>query len=416
MIPKLTDYLKQYQMLDPDFSVPETAQSMLAEMEKGLRGERSSYPMIPTFLSAGGEVPDGKPVVVIDAGGTNFRSALLHFENGESVEENLRVAGMPGVGTPATWEEFISFAADQIMPFVSMTDRIGFCFSYTAEITPEIDGRVICIDKEVVVSGCEGKLVGDSLSRELAKRGFPGKRVFVLNDTAAVQLGGLAKHRMEGFGQVSGTGTNTCCSVSGEKIAKLDRAHSMIINMESGLYDGLRQGAFDRELDKASHNPGQKLLEKMTAGVYLGELFQLSARQAARDGILSEACREKLYTIREIGSAQADAWAMGEKLEAISADTDDRQFLSGLARFLFERSAAIMCANLRAMVLLTGAGKERSAAVYAEGSLVQKNHFYRPELERLIKKHICEALGRDIRLMVVQDTTLPGAAAAALLN
>ncbi|MCR5088379.1 MAG: hypothetical protein K6C08_02555 [Oscillospiraceae bacterium] len=412
----MVDYLTQYQMLDPDFSIPETAQAMLTEMEKGLRGERSSYPMIPTFLVAGGEVPDDIPVVVIDAGGTNFRSALLRFKDGESVEEHLRVTRMPGSGTPVTWEEFIAFAADQIQPFISRTDRIGFCFSYTAEITPEIDGRVICIDKEVVVAGCEGKLVGESLSRELARRGFPGKRVVVLNDTAAVQLGGLARYRTEGFGQVSGTGTNTCCSIKGEQIRKLDGAHSMIINMEAGLYDGLIQGEFDRRLDMLSHNPGQKLLEKMTAGVYLGELFQLAARQAASDGVLSGPCRDALSGVREIGSAMADVWASGEKMDAIRADENDRRFLSELARFFFERSAAIMCANLRAMALLTGAGKERSAAVYAEGSLVQKNHFYRPELERLLKKYICEDLGRDIQLQVVYDTTLPGSAAAALLN
>lgn len=421
MTEKLKSFLLRYEMLDPSFDVLACARSMCNEMKCGLLGGKSSYPMIPTFLSAGGKVAEGEPVAVIDAGGTNFRSALVRFEDGHCIEERVKKCGMPGVEAPVTWKEFISFVADQIEDLMPVTDRIGFCFSYTAEITPEIDGRVVCIDKEVVVTGCEGQLVGASLVQELARRGFPNKRVVVLNDTAAVQLGGMAKHLKDPyrifFGQVSGTGSNTCLTVRGDMIGKLGSgAYDMIVNMESGMYDGLRQGFFDRELDLASHNPGQKHFEKMTAGVYLGELCHLMLHRAAADGELSERCAETVLRLRHVESREADDWAGGADLERLFADEEDAAFISGLSRFLFERSAALMSATLIGMVLLTDEGKDGQVAVCAEGSLIQRNHFYRPELNRLLGRYLCNELGRNVIHLAEEDTTLPGAAVAALLN
>ena len=368
-------------MLDPNLDIRVLADRMKQEMERGLCGEHSSYPMIPTYLKTTGTIPEKQYVAVIDAGGTNFRSALAHFENGRCVEERVKKTGMPGIGQPATWAEFISFVADAIEDLMPMTDRIGFCFSYSAEITPEVDGRVICIDKEVTITGCEGQLVGESLCAELARRGYGGKRAVILNDTAAVQLGGLAKHLNDGyvncfgqvsgtgtntcctvpsekitklvilndtaavqlggmakhlndgyvncFGQVSGTGTNTCCTVPGEKITKLgNTAHDMIVNLECGMYDGLSQGVFDKQLDHESHNPGQKRFEKMTAGVYLGEVCHLALRQAAEDGLFSKACTEQIKALPHVLSASADAWACGKGMDELAADAEDAVIIS----------------------------------------------------------------------------------------
>ena len=51
-----------------------------------------------------------------------------------------------------------------------------------------MDGQVMNIDKEVVVVGCEDKLLGASLLAELERRGYRGKKLVVLNDTVAVLL------------------------------------------------------------------------------------------------------------------------------------------------------------------------------------------------------------------------------------
>ena len=128
MTEQLKAFLLKYGMIEPDFDLMALAHCMCDEMKRGLLGEESSYPMIPTYLSVEGKIADGEPVAVIDAGGTNFRSALVHFENGRCVEEHLKKCGMPGVEKPVTWQEFITFVADQVEELMPYTDRIGFCF------------------------------------------------------------------------------------------------------------------------------------------------------------------------------------------------------------------------------------------------------------------------------------------------
>ena len=400
--------------IDPDAWIG----PMREEMERGLAGESCSMEMIPTYLSDSGRIPQGVPAAVIDAGGTNFRSALVTFDGEGYRVEELRKWKMPGIGKPATWEEFIAFAADSIQPLMEKTDTIGFCFSYSADITPEIDGKVQRIDKEVVITGCEGQLVGASLLRELEKRGVTGKKIVILNDTVAVLLGGLASGEDEGgcaIGQVSGTGTNTCCSLPENRIGKLGRSgeRRMIVNLESGMYDGMPRGDFDRELDEASHNPGIKHFEKITAGVYLGELCHRMLQHAAAEGLLSPESCEKVKALGWIDSAVIDAWAMGEKLEDISVGEEDAAFVQTLCAAMFERSARCMCTNLAAIALLS---REKNVSICAEGSLVQKGRVYHPLLEELVRQVIRDQMDRNVRFTVGYETTLAGSAAAALLN
>jgi hexokinase len=298
---------------------------------------------------------------------------------------------------------------------------IGFCFSYAAAITPEMDGRVIAIDKEVVVTGCEGKLLGASLSAELARRGYPGRRVVVLNDTVAVLLGGataMDKGAYDGFiGQVSGTGTNTCVSLPVSRIGKLslEGERGMIVNLESGKYSGLPLGDFDRTLDAESLKPGQKLFEKLTAGVYLGELCRLMLLAAADEGLLSASGAEKVRALPVFDSAVIDAWACGEGYEPLGEDPEDHAFARELSIALFHRSARCMCVNLIALAMLSGGGRDKPVCILAEGSLVQKGRSYRPELEALLARYAAER-GLKLELHVTEETTLPGSAAAALLN
>ncbi len=404
--------------VDPDVCI----YRMLAEMRSGLAGEHCSMDMIPTYLSNDGQLQAGVQAAVIDAGGTNFRSALVHFQPAGYTVTDMIKRKMPGTEAPCTWDEFVRFTADAIEPLMDRADVIGFCFSYAATITPEIDGRVITIDKEVVVEGCEGQLIGASLLAELGRRGITGKKIVILNDTVAVLLGmaaGLDKSKYAGFiGQVSGTGTNTCVSLPVSEIKKLglEGDNGMIINLESGKYDGITGGDFDRMLDEQSHNPGQKHFEKLTAGVYLGEICHLMLNAAADEGLLSEECAEKVRALPVFDSAVIDAWACGEGYEMLGGNEDDHSFAQTLSLALFRRSARCMCVNLLALAELIGGGREKPICMLAEGSLVQKGRCYRPELERLLELYGTEKRGIALELHVGQETTLPGSAAAALLN
>lgn len=421
MSKKAVEFLAQHGIEPEKMDVKAVCEDMVGHMRAGLCGNVRSMLMIPTYLSNDGAVPKGVSAAVIDAGGTNFRSALVTFtENGYEVSE-LQKVKMPGIGKPCTWEEFISFVADRIEPLMDRADSIGFCFSYSADITPDMDGRVYRIDKEVVVTGSEGQLIGASLIAELERRNIFGKRVVILNDTVAVLLGGasvLDKDAYSGFiGQVSGTGTNTCVSLPTRDIKKLniDSTKGMIVNAESGLYDGLLGGDLDKRLDSESNNPGSKQFEKLTAGVYLGEVCRLLLKDAAAHGFVSESSAEKIMALDKIDTSFVDAWVNGERLEGVSGCDEDADFVQTAARAVLMRSAKCMCANLLALGKLSGAGKDKPICVCAEGSLVQKCRVYREALESFLAEYGA-SMGMRFELRVGEETTLPGAAAAALLN
>ena len=421
---KAQEFIKRHGM-DPMLSDPaELAVKMCEDMEKGLAGLPSSLPMIPTYVSNDGTIPVGESVVVIDAGGTNFRCGLASFEGDGWKVERISRQKMPGIDKSATWEEFISFVADNIAPLLTETDKIAFCFSYNADITPQIDGLVKRIDKEVVITGSSGQLVGASLVAELERRGIVGKRVYILNDTVAALLGAsslIDKSRYSGFaGQISGTGANTCCSMPYSRIPKLERNDdvSILINLESGLYDGVAQGDFDVILDSQSNNPGEKIMEKLIAGAYLGELARLSLCAAADEGLLSDGSCAKVRALGKIDASYTDAWSCGEKLELVADNEEDGEFVKEISLALFERAARCTAANIAAIMLLTGAGtdKDKPMCVCAEGSLVDKSTHFKPMFLKALEDYAAGKLGRYAEIRVGRETTLPGSAAAALLN
>ena len=56
------------------------AQAIRDDMIKGLKKEPADQDMIPTFCNPPKTSSKGKSVIVIDAGGTNFRSCLVTFD------------------------------------------------------------------------------------------------------------------------------------------------------------------------------------------------------------------------------------------------------------------------------------------------------------------------------------------------
>ena len=84
---------------------------------------------------------------------------------------------------------------------------------------------------------------------------------------------------------------------------------------------------------------------------------------------------------------------------------------------MFDRSARCMCSDLLGIALFTGDGEQsgKPLCVCAEGSLVQKSRYYRPFLEKYLAEY-SSRFGKQIELRIGNESTLPGSAAAALLN
>ena len=398
--------------MDPRNIQPDIYSDIFAEhMRSGLSGKIIDMPMIPTYLKATGELRQGENIIVIDAGGTNFRCGLANYNGNEIVVSNVNVCKMPGVKSSVTWEEFIAFVVDKIETFLPNAASIGFCFSYSAEITPDCDGIVNVIDKEVSITGCEHKLIGESINEELAKRGYSTKRVVILNDTVAALFGGSSIYRQNDYshaiGMICGTGFNICIPYD-----------NMIYNMEAGFFNSMPFGDFDQILDKSSIIPGEKRIEKMISGAYLGSLCKLMIKSAAEEGYISESCYSKLESIGTFASHHADEYAAGNDILGLTDNSKDLDFIRDLCNAAFERAARCAATAIIGIMKFLGncSNVSNPAAFFSEGSLISKSTFFKDYLESVLKIYAEDLLNLHCRIIVGVDTTLPGSAKAALLN
>lgn len=409
-------FLHRHGMDPADISYHELTGRILTHMEHGLSGQDTSIPMLPSYLYTTASPLLNVPTAVIDAGGTNFRRALVTLTENGAVVEEIAVHPMPGTNGEASWKEFISCCADAVEPLLTRTKRIGICFSYSFTPTPDGDGRVIQITKEVLISNASGRPICADLSAELAQRGYTGLRFALINDTLAVQLGvaasmGLAPDTC--MGMVCGTGSNVCCAIPAARIAKLgiNQNMPMLVNTESGFFTDVPQGDYDRALDAASTDPGHALSEKMVSGAYLGELCLLTLRGAAKEGIFSPSGAALLNHLELLLSNEADT--LSGSLEPLSKT--DKAAADEIIAALFDRSAKVMCCTLSAVLRLTGQGQDASFHIGAEGSLFQKSRRFRPALERHMEAYARAQLGRSFDFCTGENTTLTGAACAVLL-
>lgn len=423
------DFLARHGMDPERMDLDACTSAFLAHMERGLKGESSSIAMFPAYLTGEGELPLNEPAVVIDAGGTNLRAALLTMTGTGPVIEGVRTCPMPGSLAPVSWEEFIREAADLAEPAARRSGKIALCYSFPAEITPDRDGRVLSLTKQVKITGSSGRLLGASLLEELTRRGISGRRMVVLNDTIAALLAGVAAPKDTGCGGfaglVWGTGVNACCSVNTADITKLTAPFphpAMLINLESGGFTELPTGDIDRRLDAATLDPGTCIYEKMVSGAYLGELIRLTVLQAGEDGLLSTGMTAELSGLSRLDTAGADAFCVspeGQNPLALLCKTDrDRELVHAVIEALFDRAARLVCANLAAVFLITGGGTapEKPMYIMAEGSVIHRSRLARPLLLKHLTGYLTGRLGRRFVLSRTENGNLIGGAVAALLN
>lgn len=421
---KARDFLTRHGMDPPRSDLSAITERMLREMNLGLAGMPSSIAMIPTFIREEGVIPSNGKVIVIDAGGTNLRCSLAVIENRNCTLTPVQSCRMPGTDSFVSWEEFICFTANCIIPVMDQTETIAVCFSYTMKNTPELDGEIVFIDKEVKLNGAVGQLVGASLKKELEKRGIRGKKIVVINDAAAALLGAsyyLDRDAYDGFlGQICGTGINTCCLLPSSRIRKLHTSDPtpMYINLESGAFKGFSPGDFDKALNDNSSMKDDLIIEKLIGGGYLGLLLQLILEGAAKEGEINSESLEKIRSKGIIRTVDVDDWAAGEKLGPVTENEDNAGFVRELSLAMIERSAVYTCACLTALMMLTGLGKDKRkpVCICIEGSFAEKGRHFLPMLNELLTSFSGEGCGYYAKTIVGKETTQVGSALAALRN
>lgn len=427
---KVDGFLRKTGMHFDTIGLRENCDEFVEEMRRGLAAEPSSLLMLPTYLRAEGQVPQNREIAVMDAGGTNFRVATVTFTADGPKIDRFNKFPMPGTQGRIGRDEFFDTIADRLLPVLDVGDTVGFCFSYPTEILPNCEGRLLYFSKEVHVDDVVGQLIGAGINEALAKRGLGPKTFILLNDTVATLLGGVASTMDKSYeshiGYILGTGTNTCYIEDCASIVKSPEAAAMggrmIVNMETGNYNRIPQGEFDRALDASTDNPGRYKMEKMISGHYQGTLICLTVRAAAAEGLFSPAFRQRLERVQDFSMYAIDQFCFfpygGGELAGLCDGDSDALTLFEIIDASFERAARLTAINLAAIHLRTGAGRNptRPVCVTAEGTTFYKSKLFRGKLDHYVRVFLNDTLGVYCEFNRAENVTLIGTAVAGLLN
>ncbi|MEN6383992.1 MAG: hexokinase [Phycisphaerales bacterium] len=423
-------FLENYKMDHRSIDIDKNVKVFIDEMQCGLEA-KSSLDMIPTFIEVKNDIPVNKPVLVIDAGGTNFRCASVRFnEKKEPVIDNLKKHIMPGVEKEVTKEEFFDVMAYYVRDLINTSDKIGFCFSYPTEILPNKDGKLLRFAKEIKIKQVLGETIGQNLNLGLHRIGLPDKQAIILNDTVASLLSGIKyKNRVfSGYiGFILGTGTNCCYIEKNSNIKKrndLNLSESQIINCESGGFGKFEKGEIDTAFDKSTSNPGVHVFEKFISGAYLGSLCLLTLQTAAKDGLFSKKIVEGIANLKNLGTIEINDFMYYpngyNRLANIckSGENSDTQKVYYICDCLIERAAKLSAINISAMAIKSNCNStpDKPICIVAEGTTFHNLKSLRSKTEYYLKQYLENELEIYYDIINVDNATLIGAAIAGLTN
>jgi hexokinase len=442
---ELSDFARFYGFHYDNWDPMALVQDVLIDMERGLKGQSSSLPMIPSYISPVFRAPAGKTVLALDAGGTNLRAALVHFdESGKALAEGTLKAPMPGTVGQVGAEQFFDQIAELALPLLEKQrdiGGIGFTFSYPMEMTKEADGILLAFSKEVDAPELIGKSIGAGLRDALGRRGFSYSGPLVmLNDTAATLLSGLAEIPRDGeevrtrdaygsaggpvIGFILGTGFNT--AYPEKKIPKIgfeSETNPQIVVCETGTFALRYRGPLDREYDNTTKNPGAYTLEKAASGAYLGPLTLHVLKQAVKDKVICFRKYEELLAKSSLPTRELNEF-MHAPLSAEGPlgglfGTDERDALAAvqyLTGIITERGGLLAAAVLAATVERIDPPAEPFAPVRiaVEGTTFMLYKGMRRALESWLHIMLVSGKPRPYVITPVEQASLFGAAVAAL--
>jgi len=431
---KVKDFLKNNGMNPADIKIEQLCRVFIDEMEKGLTGKKSSLAMLPTYIETEQEIPKNKPVIVMDAGGTNFRVATVVFgDDGKAAIGNFKLFEMPGSKSKVGKTKFFSSMADYIKHVVKKSDSVGFCFSYPIEMFPSKDGLVLFFSKEIQAPEVEGQMIGENLNVAIRDAGLGSKkRIVLLNDTVATLLAGRADASGRAFdsfiGFILGTGTNCSYVEQNKSITKkreLNPAGSQIINIESGAFGKAPRGTIDKRFDKALVNPGVNIFEKMISGAYLGPICLWTIQAAVQAKLFGADMAAKLIQIKKLTTKdisdfmynpQGSNTALSKAIRYV--DERDCVSLYWLIDRMIERAAKLTAINLSGVAIKCGKGKNptRPICIMAEGTTFYHLPSFRQRVECYLRQYLVEKKSIFYEIINVENATLIGAAIAGLTN
>ena len=419
-------FIKKSKLILDSYDAEIILAKFLKEMKLGLSGKKSSLAMIPTFITVSKSISINKPVIVIDAGGTNLRICTVTFNsNGSYNTDSFSKHQMPGFNEYISKIDFFMQFVKLIKPLADKSDKIGFCFSYPAEIYPNLDGRLLYWTKEIQAPEVEGELIGKNII-SILKQDHYEPSITILNDTVATLLAGkcagTSKNYSSYVGFILGTGTNTAYTEYNSNIHKcsnLPQDKMQPINIESGSFNKCPRSKIDIAFDNSTMNPGKYIFEKMIAGAYRGGLCLELMKTACTDNLFSKTATKEILSWNNLETWHIthflnDPTEEGPFNSSVFSEKDILT-IKELCLAITERAALLVAINIAAAIIKGSDNKSKTVpcCVNVDGSTFHKLKGFKESVETKLHD-LLDKRNIPFELVNIDNSPLIGAAVAGL--
>jgi hexokinase len=409
------------------------------ELDEGLTQEDQNIAMYPTWVHT---LPTGKEegtVLTLDLGGTNLRvcKVVLYGERGQGKDKSTlqqEQYKVPDELRTGTADQLWTFVVEKLQDFIEKNDLhkeyntenpmpLGFTFSYPATQS-RLDHAILKTwTKGFDISGVEGQDVAQQLRDAIKARSLPLELICVVNDTVGAMIASTYTDPATIIGAIFGTGCNAAYMADTSSITKLSPSalgtarneQKMAINCEYGAFDNahavLPMTTYDTQIDAASPRPGEQAFEKLSAGLYLGEITRRILVDLADRGLaLTKSNTETLRAPYALDTALLSA--IDNDDAALSATrhmlTDslglapedaDLEAVRRVAEMVAVRGARLCACGIAAICIKQGM---REGHVAADGSVANKQPQFKERWAEALGEILGEGQGR-IELTKAED-------------
>lgn len=369
-------------------------------------------------------LPHGKEkgtFLALDLGGTNLRVCKITLYGDEpkdgakhSLEQEKYK--LPPEIKKSSADDLWNHVADVLQNFMSdhgldqeyTKDNpmpLGFTFSYPATQHRIDHGVLQRWTKGFDISGVEGEDVAAQLRTKMEERKLPIKLVALANDTVGALIASAYNDPETIIGGIFGTGCNAAymqtlrrdpptipkLKLTEKEWSVIDEGTKMAINCEYGAFDNdhrvLPRTKYDEEVDRESPRPGQQTFEKLSAGLYLGEIFRLVLLELTEKGLIFK--DQDIKTLKKEYSIDTSFLSQIEDddTKGLKATRNEFKEVLGieptepeielsrrLAELIAWRGARLCACGVAALCLN---GDERKGHVAADGSVAHKHPMFK---------------------------------------
>ncbi|KAG8380029.1 hypothetical protein BUALT_Bualt07G0151000 [Buddleja alternifolia] len=432
-----------------EVKLKQVADAMTVEMHAGLASEGGSK--LKMLISYVDNLPTGDEEGVfyaLDLGGTNFRVLRVQLggKTGGIVHQEFAEASIPPALMCGSSDDLFDYIAEKLAAFVDEEEQrfhqpadrqreLGFTFSFPVMQTSINTGTIIRWTKGFSIDDAVGQDVVSELTKALKRKGVEMRVAALVNDTIGTLAGGRYTNNDVAVAVILGTGTNAAYIERAQAIPKwhgpLPKSGEMVINMEWGNFRSshLPLTEYDIALDAESLNPSEQIFEKITSGMYLGEILRrVLVRMAEEASFFGDDVPPKLkipFVLRTPDmsaihhDSSSDLRVVGAKLKDIleisNTSLKTRKVVIELCNIVATRGARLAAAGILGVLKKMGRDTPREGGgktvIAMDGGLYEHYSEYRECLE----KTLSELLGEETASSIVVEHSNDGSGIGAAL-